>query len=93
MRLPCCLYVCESSSINFRMPEPTFMKLCVYDHGAWAHLNGVLRKSLPSIYVSLYVSHYLCYATVRWKRYRGNEYTHNTRRIVGRVVFSTVRVL
>jgi hypothetical protein len=31
--------------------------------------------------------------TARYKRYRGNEYTRNNRRIVGRVVFNVVRVV
>jgi hypothetical protein len=30
MRSPCCLYVCESPLINFRMAEPIFMKLGMY---------------------------------------------------------------
>jgi hypothetical protein len=38
--------------INFWMPEPTFMKL----GGNWAHLNGVLHKSLTLFYVSVCVS-------------------------------------
>jgi hypothetical protein len=33
------------------MPEAVFMK-----HGTRAHLNGVLHKSLPSVYVSVSVS-------------------------------------
>jgi hypothetical protein len=28
----------------------------VYHDGNWAHLNGVLCKSLPSVFVSVYVS-------------------------------------
>jgi hypothetical protein len=48
MRSSCCLCVCVSASINFWRPEPVFMKL-----GTWAHLNGVLHKSLPSVCVSV----------------------------------------
>jgi hypothetical protein len=39
MRSPCCLCVCESP------PLLTFETLYVY-HGTWAHLNGLLHKSL-----------------------------------------------
>jgi hypothetical protein len=36
---------------------------------------------------------YRCEATAREKRYRGNEYTRNNRRIFGRVVFNMARVV
>jgi hypothetical protein len=42
--LTVCVYVCVSPPNNFRMLEPVFMK-----HGTAAHLDGVLRKSLPSV--------------------------------------------
>jgi hypothetical protein len=47
--------------------------------------------------ISTFNSHILpvsqCKATARYKRYRGNEFTRNNRRIVGRVVFYAVRVV
>jgi hypothetical protein len=63
MRSPWCLCVCKDFClwtpplINFWMPEPTFMKLCTYVYnGTWAHLSGVLHKSLPSVCLSLCIS-------------------------------------
>jgi hypothetical protein len=49
--------VCVSvyPAINFWIPEQIFMKLGLY-HDIWAHLNGVLGKSFPSVSVSICVS-------------------------------------
>jgi hypothetical protein len=50
-----CLCVCEFlPPIKFLMPEPVCMKLGISWH--WAHLDGILHKSLPSVCVSLYIS-------------------------------------
>jgi hypothetical protein len=49
MRLPCYLYI---PLINFRIPEPVFME----PQGTSVHLNCVLQKYLPSVFVSIYVS-------------------------------------
>jgi hypothetical protein len=35
-------------------------------HGSWAHLNGLIKKSLPSVFVSVCVSPYCCYVTARF---------------------------
>jgi hypothetical protein len=54
--LSVCLWI-PPSHINFWMPEHIFMKLGVYIYNvAWAHLNGILHKSLPSVRVSVCVS-------------------------------------
>jgi hypothetical protein len=58
------------------------MKFGMYIIGIWAPLKDVLHKSLPSVCVSVCVLPYRCYATSRWKRSSGNEYTHDNR-IVG----------
>jgi hypothetical protein len=56
MRSPCCLCL-WNNPINFWMPESIFMKLGMYIyHGTWAHLNGVLHKSLPSVCASICIS-------------------------------------
>jgi hypothetical protein len=51
MRSPSCLCACESHPMNFLMPETWY----VYN-GTWAHLSGVLHKSLPPVCVSGRVS-------------------------------------
>jgi hypothetical protein len=52
MRSTCCLCI---PPIHFWMPEPVFMKLGLYIyHGTWAHFNGGLPKSLPSLCMYVY---------------------------------------
>jgi hypothetical protein len=63
MRSRCCLCVCVclcvSPPINFWTSEPIFVKLGMY---ITAHepLNGLIKKSLSSIFVSVCVSPYRC---------------------------------
>jgi hypothetical protein len=56
--LSVCVTVCIPPPINFWIPEPIFMKLGVYIMAR--ELNGVLHKSLPSVYVSVCVYPYPC---------------------------------
>jgi hypothetical protein len=51
MRSPChlCLWIPPT---NFWMLQP-IMKLGYVHHGTWAHLSGVLHKSLPSVSVCI----------------------------------------
>jgi hypothetical protein len=53
--------LCESPCLNVWMPHPTFMK----HHDFWAHLNGVLHKSLQSVYVLYVYPSRRCEATAR----------------------------
>jgi hypothetical protein len=62
-------------------------------HDTWAHLNGVHHKSLPSTGVSVYVSPIVARQRLSKKSYRGNIYTRDNGRIVGRVTFYAVRVI
>jgi hypothetical protein len=75
-------------------------------HGTWAHLNGVLHKSLPSVCMSLCVSllSLLGKGSVKCippfvARQRLSKYnpagtnTRNSRRIVGRVIFYAILVV
>jgi hypothetical protein len=58
MGSPCtlCDCVCESPLINFWLPKPFSVKLDIHIyHDTWAHLSGVLLKSLPSVCVSVCV--------------------------------------
>jgi hypothetical protein len=88
--------------INFWMPETIFMKLRMYVyHGNWAHLNGILHKSFPSLCVSLLSL--LCNGLVksippfgarqRFGIHVRMEMIACNRRIVGHVIFYAVRVL
>jgi hypothetical protein len=67
------------------------MKLGIYIyiyiyHGTWAHLNGVLHKSLWSVFVSACVSLLSLLGNgSEIQHYRGNEDTCESRNIVGRV--------
>jgi hypothetical protein len=74
-------------------PEPVFMKLGMYIMTPEPHLNGVLHKSLPPVCVSLCISNLSLIGNGSIKRYRDNEYTSNDKQIIGRVVFSAVRVV
>jgi hypothetical protein len=49
--LAICLFMCPSN--NFWMPEPNFYETCYVGQGTWAHINGVLHKSLPSVIPTL----------------------------------------
>jgi hypothetical protein len=75
-------------------------------HGNWAHFNGVLRKSLPSVSVSVcvsllsllgkgsvkYIPHFIARQRLG-KHVPAATNTRNNRRIVGRVIFYAVCVL
>jgi hypothetical protein len=104
--LSVCLCVCESAHINFLMFEPVFMKLDTYYHGYWAHLNDVLRKSLPSVCVSVRVSFLSllgddsvkCIPPFGIRQRLGKHVppatnTRNDRRIIGRVIFYAIPIL
>jgi hypothetical protein len=80
MQSPCnlCVYV---------SPLSTFENWYVY-HGSWAHLNGVLHKSLPSVCVCISLS-LLGNGSVK-KSCRHNKYTRRNRRIFGLIVFYAV---
>jgi hypothetical protein len=57
MRSPCCQCVCVSPLSDFECLNQSLWNLvCTVFHGTWAHLNGVLHKSLPSVCVSVFVS-------------------------------------
>jgi hypothetical protein len=73
--------------INFWIPEQIFMKL-----GTWGQFNGVLHKSIPSVFVSMCVPLSLL-GRGSVTMLSGHEYNRNSRRIVGRVVFYAVRVV
>jgi hypothetical protein len=101
MRLPWCPCVCES-------PPPLPIDLSTWNnlhetwyvyHGTWAHHNGVPHKSLPSVSVSICVSHpsLLGKGSVRCippfvarqrlgKHVPAATNTRNNRRIFGRVI-------
>jgi hypothetical protein len=56
MRLPCCLCVCVSPLLTSECLNQSYETRYVY-HGIWAHLNGVLHKCLPSVWVSVKCIH------------------------------------
>jgi hypothetical protein len=54
----CRLMLCVSANPPYRLLNDwtsLYETWCVY-HGTWAHLNGVLHKSLPSVCVSVCIS-------------------------------------
>jgi hypothetical protein len=53
-----CVCICIPP-INFRMPEPVFMKLCMYIMAPDQHLNGVIHKSLQSVIPILHTLKFL----------------------------------
>jgi hypothetical protein len=55
MRSPCCLFV--NTSYKLLSAWTNLYETWYVYHGTWAHLNGTLHKSLPSVFVSVYVSH------------------------------------
>jgi hypothetical protein len=55
-------------------------------HGTWAHLKGLIHKTLLSICVFVCVSLSLL-GNGSVKIYRGNEYARNNRIIVGRMIY------
>jgi hypothetical protein len=57
-----CVSVCLCiPPINFWTPEQIFMELGTYIYqGTWPHLKGLIKKSLPSVWVSVYVTPYRC---------------------------------
>jgi hypothetical protein len=61
--------------------------------GIWAHYNVVIHKSLSSFCLSVRESLLVAKQRLGKKRYRGNEYTCNNRRIVVRIVLYAVRVI
>jgi hypothetical protein len=81
MKVPCCLCVCVSPlPVNFWMPEPIFMKL-----GMYMMTREAIRKAyftnLSHQSVSVRVSPYRCYETVRqktlpWKRIHMQHWTN-----------------
>jgi hypothetical protein len=87
----CCLCVCVSP-YRFSNAWTNLYEISYTCHGTWAHLNAVLHKSRPLVFVSVFLSPHLCYSTARQKHYSGNKYTRNNRS-VGRFVFYAVRVL
>jgi hypothetical protein len=58
----------------------------------WAHLNGILHKSLTSVCVSACVSPLSLLGNCWVQRYCSKKYTRNNRRIVEYVVFCAVCV-
>jgi hypothetical protein len=56
MRSPCRLFVCPPYK-RLNGWTNLYETWYVY-HGTWAHLNGILHKSIPSVCVSLCVSPY-----------------------------------
>jgi hypothetical protein len=62
-------------------------------HGTWAHLNGVLHKSLPSVCVSVCVFPLIVARQRLCKHVPATTNTRNNRRIIGRVVFYAIRVV
>jgi hypothetical protein len=94
MKPPFCPYVHVSISRLYHLLNALtnlYETWYVY-HGTWAHLNGILHKSLPLVCVSLCVSPIVARQRLG-KSVSGNEYARNNRRIVGRVVFCAVRVV
>jgi hypothetical protein len=81
---PCCLCVCESTPINFLIPEPIFMKLGIYimapEPVSAAHFINPSSQS-----VSVCVSLFPCYATDRKTRSRGKEYMQQQKNFWRRV--------
>jgi hypothetical protein len=75
------------------MREPVFMKLGMYIMDALAHLNGVLHKSISSIYMSICISPLSLLDNGSGKRYCNSECRRNNRRIVEHVVFCAVCVV
>jgi hypothetical protein len=55
MRSPCWLCVCDSSLLPFEFLNDFYETWHVY-HDTWVHLNGVLRKSLSSVCVSMCIN-------------------------------------
>jgi hypothetical protein len=89
MRSPCCLCIPPYKLLNC---EPIFMKLCMYIM-APEPISTAYFINPSSQSVSICASHYRCSVTAQYKRYRGNAYTCNSKRIVGRVLFYAIRVL
>jgi hypothetical protein len=54
-----CVCICvfeHPHPISLRMVEPIYIKLRIYyAYGSWAHFNGVLHNSLPSVCMSVRV--------------------------------------
>jgi hypothetical protein len=54
MRSPCCLYVHVFPSSQLSHAWASLYETWYVYYGTWAHLNGVLHKSLPSVCLYLY---------------------------------------
>jgi hypothetical protein len=99
-------HVCISHSLSiFECLNESYETWYAY-HGNWAHLNGVLHKSFPSVCVSVCVSllslqgncSVKCILPFGARKRLGKHVsaaanTSNNRRIVGRVIFYVIRVL
>jgi hypothetical protein len=105
MRSPCCLCIPPYQLLN---ASTNLYETWYAYHGTWAHFNGVLRKSLPSVCVSVCVSliplsdkgsvKYILpfFARQRLSKHvpaATNIHVRNDRRIVGRVIFYAVSFL
>jgi hypothetical protein len=55
MLSPSCLFFCESLLLILNASTNLYGAWYLY-HGIWAHLNGLLHKSLSLVYVSQHVS-------------------------------------
>jgi hypothetical protein len=92
MRLPCCLCVCVSLPINFLMSEQIFMKLGMYimspEPVSTAYFINPSHQS-----VCLYVYPPIVTRQRLGKHVPAAMIIRKNRRIIGRVVFCTVRVV
>jgi hypothetical protein len=85
MRSPCCQCICVSPSIiKFWMPEPIFLKIGMYDVIAPEPISIAYFINPSSQSLCLYVYPYRCYATAKWKHYRGNRYTRKSISVVSK---------
>jgi hypothetical protein len=110
MRSPSSLCICKPPPHQLlnawtNLFETRYVRVGIY-HGTWAHLNGILHKSLPSVCVSVYVSLLLlqgngsvkCIRLIGAMQRLGKHIpeatnTYNNRRIIGLVIFYVVSLL
>jgi hypothetical protein len=91
MRSPCCLCVCESRLSPFECLTQSLWNLVF--HVTWVHLSGVLYKSLSPVCVAACASPHIVTRQRLGRHVPLAANRCNNRRIVGGVVFYTIRVV
>jgi hypothetical protein len=97
MQSPWCLCACESPTFEWLNKALCNLVIWYVCHGTWAHLNGVLHKCFPSVFMPVYVSllSLIGKDSIKCIRFIARQRlgkhipaatnTRNNRRIVGRV--------